>query len=68
MKRLTSTMKTVLTNLDSGRPMWTGVHCVNPGGGIPSVTQALRKRGYIALNDRGVYVITVSGRSVVSCK
>lgn len=57
---MTSTMRRVLTNLHSGRPMWEGVKTINQGSGIPSVRNSLIKRGLIDRNDQ----LTQSGREV----
>jgi len=64
--KLTPTMRQVLTNLHTNKPMWQGVSTMNPGAGIPSVVTALLRLGYIG-NDivRGGHRLTDAGKRAV---
>lgn len=63
---LTPTMRQVLTNLHTNKPMWQGVATMNPGAGIPSVVTALLRAGLIG-NDivRGGMRLTDAGKRAV---
>lgn len=63
--KLSSTARQVLHNLHTGKPMWTGVHTVTPGSGVPAIVTMLRKRGLIRVCAvTGRFLLTPEGEAI----